>query len=259
MDSIPLEILFIATVIILYLSIEIGYKIGNTHPADLKKEKEKITGAGTGTILGMLGFFLIFAFGMVYSRYDSKRDLIREEANLIRTAWLRADFLPEQDRSETENLFRRYVDLRLEAAASRDLDKVQELIKQSYVIQNGIWDISVANARKDMNSDVAALYIESINDVINIQALRVAVGVQARIPTVIWVVLYLMIFLGMFGVGYDTSVSGSSRKSWVTPIMVISFSMIITLVATLDRPDSSVIKVSQQPLVDLRSWMEIVK
>lgn len=259
MDAIPLEILFIATLLILYIAIELGYRIGNTHPENLKKHKEKITSANSSALLTMLTFILVFTFGIVYSRYDSKKALLREEANMIRTAWMRSDFLPEQERTETVRLFKQYLDLHIEAAQSDDLVKMPVFIKESAMIQNQIWNIAVVNAMKDMNSHVAALYIESLNEMINQQALRVAVGVQARIPTAIWVILYLLIIAGMFSIGYMTSISSSSKKSWLTPIMVFSFSLIITLIASLDRPDSNIIKVSQQPLVDLRAWMEEVK
>jgi hypothetical protein len=259
MDAIPVWILFAATVLVISMAIELGYRVGNTHPEPAKKDKEKITSLNVGSLLGLLAFILVFTFGIVYSRYDSKKGLVREEANIIRTAWLRADFLPEQDRSRTEMLLRKYVDLRLDAVRIKDPVKVLDVLKESDQIQHQIWEMAVVNARLDMNSDVAALYIESLNEMINQQALRVAVGLQARIPTAIWVLLYLLVILGMFGVGYQVSISGSSRKSWTTPVMILTFSLMILLIAALDRPNNKVIPVSQKPLIDLQTWMDGTK
>jgi hypothetical protein len=256
MDSIPLGLLFTATVIVLAIAIELGYRAGNTHPEDKKKDKEKITTYNVAAILGLLTFILVFSFGIVYSRYDSKKGLVREEANLIRTAWLRADFLPEQDRNKSELLLKRYTEIRLQAVDIKDNAKMQEAINESDLIQHQIWQIAVVNAQKDMNSDVAALYIESLNDMINLQTMRVAVALQARVPTAIWVMLYSLILLGMFGVGYQVSVSGSSRKSYTTPVMILVFSLMILLIASLDRPNNRVIPVSQKPLLDLQVWMD---
>jgi hypothetical protein len=255
MDAIPLGILFALTVIILALAIELGYRAGNTHHEDRKKDKEKITTYNVAAILGLLTFILVFSFGIVYNRYDSKKGLVREEANLIRTTWLRADFLPEEDRSKTEVLLRRYIDIRLEAARIYDQVKMGEVSNESDLIQHQIWGVAVANIRK-VDSHAAALYIESLNDMINLQSLRVAVALQARIPTAIWLLLYILIILGMFGVGYQVSVSGSSRKSWTTPLMILTFSLMILLIAALDRPNNKVIPVSQRPLMDLRTWMD---
>jgi hypothetical protein len=258
MDAIPLGILFTATVIVLAMAIELGYRAGNTHPEDKKKDKEKITTYNVAAILGLLTFILVFSFGIVYSRYDSKKGLVREEANLIRTAWLRADFLPEQERKNSEVLLRRYIDIRLEAVGINDQVKMQEVLNESNLIQHQIWKIAVANGRLE-DTHVAALYIESLNEMINLQSLRVAVALQARIPTAIWVLLYTLIILGMFGVGYQVSVSGSSRKSFTTPVMILVFSLMILLIAALDRPNNKVIPVSQKPLTDLRTWMDGTK
>ncbi len=256
MDAIPLEVLFPVTIVLFFIAIELGYKVGNTHTEDLKKLKEKMTSSNAGAILGLLGFILVFTFGIVYHRYDERKELVREEANMIRTAWLRTDFLPEKERADSDKLIKQYIDLRLRAVEVYSVDNMHTNIKESNKIQYQIWDIASANASQDMHSQTGALYFESVNEMINHQALRIAVGLQARIPTAIWILLYVLIILGMFGIGYQASVSGSSRKTWLTPIMVLSFSLIISLIAALDRPDNNIMRVSQQPLADLKSWIE---
>jgi protein-S-isoprenylcysteine O-methyltransferase Ste14 len=256
MDVIPIWLVFIVTALVIMMAIELGFRAGKTHDENTKNNKEKITTYNVAAILGLLTFVLVFTFGIVYSRYDSKKGLVREEANLIRTAWLRADFLPEQDRARTEVLLRKYIDLRLEAFHVKDLANMQAMLDESGQIQHQIWEMGVAYGRNNMNSEIAALYIASLNDMINQHSLRVAVGLQARIPTVMWVLLYMLIFLGMFGVGYQVSITGSSRRSWTTPVMILVFSLMILLITALDRPNNSVMPVSQQPLKDLRTWMD---
>jgi len=86
--------------------------------------------------------------------------------------------------------------------------------------------------------------------------LRVAVGWQSRIPGGIWLVLYALIILGMIGMGYQTAIAGSTRRSWATPVLAVSFSLVMTLIASLDRPQSSFVPVSQQPLENLRASMD---
>jgi hypothetical protein len=255
MDAIPLGLLFVATVIVLAFAIELGYRAGNTHPEDKKKDKEKITTYNVAAVLGLLTFILVFSFGIVYSRYDSKKALVREEANLIRTVWLRADFLPEADRSKTELLLRKYIDIRLEAAGIKDQAKMADALNVSDLLQHQIWGLAVENARKE-DTHVAALYIESLNEMIDLQSVRVAVALQARVPTAIWILLYTLIILGMFGVGYQVSVAGSNRNSYTTPVMILVFALMILLIASLDRPNNKVIPVSQKPLTDLQTWMD---
>ena len=124
-------------------------------------------------------------------------------------------------------------------------------MSESERLQQRLWDMAVANARTDMNSDVAALYIESLNDVINVHAMRVSVGLHARIPTGIWLALYALIVLGMFAVGYHTAIA-ESRRTWMLLVLALSFSLVITLIGALDRAQSGYLPVSQQPLEALR-------
>jgi hypothetical protein len=120
--------------------------------------------------------------------------------------------------------------------------------------------MAVANARKDMNSDVAALYIDSLNAVIGVHAERVAVAIQTRIPREIWVILYSLTILGMLSVGYQTGVQGAKRPI-ARPLAAVSFALafavVFTLIAGLNRPDSGLLSVNQQPLIDLANAMAV--
>lgn len=255
-DMIPLWAIFIVTAILILISIEIGYRLRSSRHLKNKNEKESAVSVTAGAVMSLLAFTLVFIFGIVYGRYDSKKDLVREEANDIRTAWSRSDFLPEHNRQESKKLFMRYVELRLEAASVIGSDKVHTLLDESDIIQHQLWNMASVNAWKDMNSDIAALYIESLNDLANIQAMRVAVGLQARLPLGLWILLYLLLFLGMLSMGYQIAVAESSKASIVKTILILTFSMFVVLIASLDVPGKGFINVSQQPLVNVKTWME---
>ena len=256
MDAIPIWFFFAATIIVVVITIEAGHKLGHAVHRRSEEEKEPPVSAKIAAILGLVAFMLVFTFGIVTNRYDDRKALVRDEANAIGTAYLRSDFMSEPDRGKTKGLFREYLDSRLAAAQSRDLDQMQKALTESNRIQHQLWDMAVVNAFKDMNSDIAALYIDALNKVIDIHALRVAVGMQARIPAGIWLVLYVLVTLGMVGVGYQTAIAGSIKRSWATLILAVSFSLVIALIASLDRPQSGFITVSQQPLVDVRASMD---
>src|SRR5262245_22092651 len=71
-------------------------------------------GQGAGTVFALLGLLVAFTFSGAGARYESRRHLIAEEANAIGTAWLRLDLLPAPAQPHLRDLFRRYVDARLE-------------------------------------------------------------------------------------------------------------------------------------------------
>jgi hypothetical protein len=245
---------FAATIVVVVVAIEGGFRLGRTARRRSQGEKESPVSAIAGTILALLAFIMAFTFGIGSDRYDARKALVREEANAIRTAWSRSDFLPEPDRGVAVQLLRDYVDRRLAAVQSEDLAQVLAARVESERIQRRLWDMAVVNARKDMNSDVAALYIESLNELTNIHASRVSVGLQVRIPGGIWLTLYALMVVSMLAVGYHTAIAASRRSLMMLPL-ALSFSLVITLIAALDRTEGGYLPVSQQPLEDLRVLM----
>jgi len=253
-DSLPIWAFFLGTILIVMASIEVGYHLG-TVAHQSEEEKESPVSGVSGAILALTAFMLAFTFGIVADRYDARKGLVREDANALRTTYLRAAFLPEPDRTETRRLLKQYLDLRLAFAQGNRVDPEQLSATQVQTsrIQGRLWDIAVAHGGRDLNSDVAALYIESLNEVFTIHATRIAVGVQARIPMEIWLVLYGLVILGMMSIGYHTGIAGSKRSN-AGFILALSFAMVIVVIASLDRPGAYV-RVSQQPLADLRAFM----
>jgi hypothetical protein len=137
-------------------------------------------------------------------------------------------------------------------AHARDADRdLARLLADTDRIDRRLWRIAVDNAARDMNSDVAALYIESLNDLSSVQTHRLA-KIRARVPAIIWGALVVLTILGMVSMGYQTGLV-DSRRSKATAIVAVSFAMVIALVAAMDRPDF--VQVSQQPLLDLQAFM----
>jgi hypothetical protein len=259
MSYLPLLAIFLGMVVFIMLAIELGYRFGRAVHKRSVDEKESPVTAIAGSILGLVAFMLAFTFGLVANRFDDRKSLVREEANAIRTAWAHSDFLPEPDRTEAKRWFYEYVDGVLDVVQSiqsgkMPLSQMEEVLAESRAKRQKLWDMAVANARKDMNSDVAALYIESLNEMAEVQSDRVMIGLRHRVPPPIWIVLHALTFCGMAAVGYQTGIAGSKRSA-SRPFLAISFSVVITLIAALDRPDSPFLKVSQLPLIDLRGQM----
>lgn len=259
LDVIPIWLFFLLTCMLVVVSIDAGYRIGNAIHKRSDAEKEPPVSGISTSVLGLLAFILVFTFNTVSERFDVKKALVREDANAIRTAWLRSKFLPEPDRLKSQKLIQEYLYIRThlpspyESYRQKKI-KTEKAIKQSTIIFSQLYDIAVLNGKKDMDSEIGSLYIQSLNEMINIQNKRVAIGWQARIPNTFWVVLYILMILSMLSVGYRTAIADSS-KSWSTIILTLSFSLVITLIAILDRPQNKYIQVSQQPLLDLQEFI----
>ncbi|HAB17673.1 MAG TPA: DUF4239 domain-containing protein [Verrucomicrobiota bacterium] len=254
-DDLPLWLLSGGTFAIVVLIMEAGYRWGRSAHRKSKDEKESPVSAIAGSILGLLAFMQALTFNIAYERYDTRKSLVREEANILRTAFARSAFLPETDRAQARQLLRNYVDARVAVVAGGDLAKTAPMLAEAARIQDELWRMAVVNARKDMNSDVAALYVESVNDLCSVHALRVAVGLQARIPGAVWTALFALVVLGGIAVGYEIGIA-ASKRSFGAPILALAFTIVLSLIALLDVPHNRLIPISQQPLLDLRAAMD---
>src|SRR4029453_10163172 len=114
LDVLPLWGLFLTVVVLVLAAIEGGYRLGGYPHPQPGRGKEAPAGAVVGAMLGRLGFMLGFALGMAASRFDTRKQLVLDEANAIGTTYLRTAMLPER-RDEIRALPRSYWDARLEA------------------------------------------------------------------------------------------------------------------------------------------------
>src|SRR5215475_15981114 len=178
LDSLPLWGLFIAILVIVLLSVECGYRLGRYRRNHQELEKESSVGTIVGATLGLLAFILAFAFGLAAARFDTRRQVLLDEANAIGTTYLRAGTLPERG-LEVRDLLRDYVAARLEAFQP---GKLAEGIRRSEDIQQKVWTEAETVGNKNPNSIVVGLFVQSLNQMIDLHAARMQAGLRSRIP-----------------------------------------------------------------------------
>ena len=252
LDVFPLWGLFIAILLLILLSVEGGYRLGIYRRSRSEEEKEASVGAMVGATLGLLAFMLAFTFGLAATRFDTRRQVLLDEANAIGTTYLRAGMLPDR-REEIRALLRDYVDTRLEAVRSGN---VTAGIRRSEHLQDQLWAQAVAVGENNPTSIVVGLFVQSLNEVIDLHAKRLTAGLRNRIPGAIWVVLFAVAVLALAAMGYHAGLSRTSR-SLAELAVTFAFAAIIGLIADLDRPQEGILKVSQQALIDLRQSMHV--
>jgi hypothetical protein len=67
-----------------------------------------------GAVFALLGLMLAFTFSGAMSRFEARRALMLEETNAVGTAYLRIDLLPAERQPALRDLFRQYVQARLD-------------------------------------------------------------------------------------------------------------------------------------------------
>jgi hypothetical protein len=242
--------LFVAILVVVLLSVECGYRLGKYRRKRHEQEKEAPIGTMVGATLGLLAFILAFTFGLAAARFDARRQVLLDEANAIGTTYLRAGMLPERG-EQIRALLRDYVGARLDAVP---LGNAAEGIRQSAKIQEQLWAEAEIVAEKNPNSIVVGLFVQSLNEVIDLHAKRVQAGLRSRIPGAIWVGLFAVAALSLAAMGYHAGLAGTLRSLAVVAVAV-AFSVVIELIADLDRPREGVLRISQQALIDVQRSM----
>lgn len=105
-----------------------------------------------------------------------------------------------------------------------------------------------------MDSELRSLFITSLNELIDLNQSRKTVGLQYRIPGTVWLAVYLLSVFSMLIVGYQVGMSGIRRMRG-TPLLAAAFSLVIIMIADIDRPGEGWMLVSQQPIADVQQAM----
>jgi hypothetical protein len=249
LDAIPIWVLFVATLSIAVLSFEGGFQAGRLRLTE--QDQEVVVRGLVGGMLGLLAFMLAFTFGVAATHFDARRQNLMNEANAIRAAYLRADLFPEPDRTEIRNLLREYVKVRLDGIYT---GKIEQAIARSEDLHEQLLSRTGALREKAPSQAFTGDFNQSLNEIITLHGRRVTTGLEFRIPSFIWIVLYVIMSLASASIGYHSRLTGR-RRPLVVLAFILSFSAVIVLIEDLDRPGHGLLNVSQQALVDLQRKM----
>jgi len=248
--ALPLWAVFALTFAICLAATEAGATLAELALRQNAKEPESPLGSAVGALLGLLAFFLAFTFGMTAARFDARKQLVLQEANAIGTTYLRAGLLPQPQRSEVRRLLREYTEGRLNPARK----SLAEVLRRSVEIHASLWSQAESLVPEQMDSQLRALFITSLNETIDLHQSRVTVGLQYRIPRPVWWTVYLLTGLSMLAVGYQIAMSGT-RRLRSTPVLAAALSLVILIIADIDRPSEGLLQVDQQPIADVLQTM----
>ena len=239
------------------LLLALGRRIGARYLAREGEISQKGLGALEGAIFALLGLVLAFSFSGALARFDARRQLVVEEANAIGTAWLRVDLLPESSREPMRDLFRSYLDSRIETYRKvPDMTAVRAELARSAELQGQIWKLAVSSAPENGSPVGQMLLLPALNAMIDITTTRTE---AARIhpPLVVFVLLGVLALACALFAGYDMAV-----RRRLNPLHSLAFALVLSVtvyvIVDLEYPRVGLIQVtdSDQALTDLRKSMD---
>ncbi len=243
----PLGIL---TAIFLALAIEVGrYTAARSRIQEDSHRKDQMVALRDGLFV-LVSLLMGFSLALAAARYSERRTLMIDEANAIGVAYLRAETLLASNSSPAQQLLRQYVDARLdEDKAGLDYSRATDanhLVKQ---IQERLWYRSVEITKTD-RSAVAAAYLSSLNQLIDLHEKRVA-SFENRVPTSVWLLIFSVSAIAVFTRGLTLG-----RRFWLTILLApLTIAITVTLIADLDTPSSGFIRIDQRQMLRLKADM----
>lgn len=251
LDIIPLWLFYPLTVALALLAAEIGYRLGKWWQSRSHAEKDPSIGAIVGSALALSAFLLAFVTGVAADRFNARRVLVIDDSNAIGTTYLRAGYLQEPIRTASRDLLREYVDERVNVTTTGEVERAAEHAQE---IQNKLWAMAEQLAREDMSSEMISLYVSALNDMIDIHSTRLA-AVHARVPPTVLLLLFFVSIGSIFLLGFSNSYN-QTRSLVGLVILALIFSAVLFLIVDLDRPSEGLLRVSQEPMLNLQAQMK---
>ena len=235
---------------VLLVAQELGFRVkGRTRPDSDNIEKADIA-LILGAVLTLVALLLGFTYAMSEGRFETRRQLVVEEANAIGTTYLRAKALPEPRSSQIQELLRQYAALRVEIASMTDdtSEKIRGIDNQTKELHGLIWSHAAALARENPNP-ITSIFLQTLNEMIDLHSKRLA-AFRNRVPFSIYLVLFVVSIITLWLVGYYFG-TRRQRARILTTILALLVASVMWLIMDLDQPTRGTIRASQQSLIDL--------
>lgn len=246
-------LLFVSMLILLETGRYFGLK---RRPKESEGERGSL-GTIEGAVFALFGLLMAFTFSGAATRFNEKRMLIAEEANTIETAYLRLHLVPEEE-PKLQDLFRRYVDSRLETYRRLPNMKAASLeMAHSKEIQGEIWVEAVAATRLPSSNAAAAwLLLPALNSMIDITTTR-TMALQVHPPRIIYALLFGLGLICSLLAGYR--MAASERRSW---LHILGFTLITVIIVYVmldaEYPRTGLIRLetADQVLIGVRDGLK---
>ncbi|MGZ8922788.1 MAG: bestrophin-like domain [Methylosarcina sp.] len=239
------------------LAVEFGRRLG---ARGLTEDKENKPSAGLidGAIFGLMGLLIAFTFSGAASRLDLRRELVINEANAIGTAYLRLELLPAEAQPPLRDLFRQYLNARLEVFQKLpDMEVAEASLARANALQAQIWPMAVKACQASGSVPATTLLLSALNEMIDVATLRTTTSRVMHPPPVIFVMLFSLPLISSLLAGYSLGITRDSNR-----FHAVGFSAIIAatvyLILDVEYPRAGLIRVDavDQVLVELRKNMQ---
>jgi hypothetical protein len=215
-------------------------------------DKEVELGTSEGSLLGLMALLLAFSFSMAASKFESRRQTIVDEANLLNTAILRCYLYPDSIKQSFLPSYKKYVESRINYYNAEDNPaKIKAALGDANKQFLSMWNNTILLSR---NKDNRLLTEQSAQVLINLKNMLITreSGRINTVPSLIIMVLLILVVLASFLAGYGTK--PGNRSAFLSVAFALMTSIVLYLVMELNRPRQGFVNLNstEQNIVDLR-------
>ena len=241
-DQLSIELLFVATFLLMVLMLELGFQSGRRSQAKPVKAQTAQVRALMGATLGLLAFMLAFTFSAAQIHYENRIQFQIDESILAKNAFMQADLVGEPVRTQSRELLQEFVSGRVklnELVRQKNKKDIFQLLTRAEEIHLELWSLGMEGRQSQetatSNDSEIDVLMSSVLRLMDMQTQRVQAALVNRIPLIIWLTLYFTAVMSMIVVGYQAGLT-ERRSPIATFSLALAFSAVMLLIMDLDRP-----------------------
>lgn len=249
-----LYLLFLGLLLLLVVVSEAGFRVGRRAQAGQQARidagtatslKESV-GFVTAGMLALVAFLLGVALSMGQTRFDDRRDMVRDEANAIGTTWMRATLLGEETGATLRALLREYTELRIAMVQEPARLNAPADVARVDALQSAMWALAAraSLAKPDQNTALMDTSLSQLFD----QSLSIRRAFHERVPISVLQMLLWATLIAIGVAGYNFGLGGS-RQPLVALLLLVFWSSALVLIVDLNNPEHGAVQVSAAPLI----------
>jgi ubiquitin len=207
-------------------------------------------GLGQAAIFALIALILGFSFSFAAGRYEARRGLVVTEADAIRTAFLRAAFLPGARSVPFRHALVEYTRARLESYEEVEDPKAERAaIDRGKHLQGQLWTMATNAVLRDPRSTLFADVTRSVVETINASEEQLA-ALSNHVPRPIIFIIILCTIVGAFLFGLTFGYA-KEPHALLSAIFCLLFAATVFTIVDLDHPQGGFIAVDVTPLQSL--------
>jgi hypothetical protein len=230
--QLPLFGLGLAAFLVLFSASYVGFLAGQRSTTSDSKELNRGAVAG---IVGVVALLLAFTLGYSLTRFEDRRGALVVEANAVMTAFLRADLLPEPERSELRKALRAY-------AATRDFSRTTDIdaaVAASVAAQEVLWPLSMELTEGRIEGAERTFLLAAINEVLDDHLYRAAAATQ-RLPLAVLVLATGLAAAAVFLSAFNERTARFPATTFL--IQSLGVAALVTLILDFDNSAEGLIR-----------------